>query len=98
MRVEVLRDPADKDGGVIYEPLINTLSGLVARGRLEIEGGEKQTLVQINTPFMPDARTGAVVEVADELGLRWRGKISGIKHTHELGMTSTTLEVVRRER
>ena len=83
-------------GTDISDPLLTTDAAKISRGRSEIDAGESLQEVSITclhrTGFMP----GQLVEVHDALmGQSWRGKITGVSHTAQGNMLTTSLELLR---
>jgi hypothetical protein len=97
MKLEVIRGKGDKDGGVIYAPLLSTTEAMVARGRLAIEEGTRKSRVQIRVPYMAGLAPGQIIETHDELNNLWRGKIRAVRLSIQGANSSALLEVERHE-
>lgn len=97
MKVEVIRGLGQHDGGVIYAPMLSTVQALVERGRTEIENGESVSRVKITTPFFQSLRPGQIVEVKDEIGGLWRGKIIAVRLKVGGVDSSALIEVIKHE-
>jgi hypothetical protein len=90
MRVSVYRDSGNLEGAVIYSPLATTLTGLLSKGKKEIDknSGLRQRELTIN--YLPNIRVGLLLLIEDDLGFRSFGKITATNHnlkSHTIDLT-----------
>jgi len=97
IHVIVERDPGDKQGPDISDPLIVSVPGALERGRGEIDANcSPREIVSSNGPFKEYIPPGSMVEVADKEQLVWRGMVkscaivinrNGAKYTADTNLT-----------
>lgn len=94
--VIVERDPGNKDGEDIVDPLISTVSVALVRGRNELDRtASPKVPVQYTTVYRKGLQLGNLVEILDSLyGRTIFGKITAINHaiSPEGAITELTIE------
>lgn len=89
------RNPADRPGPDISDPLITTIEAAKERGRVELDKHESQTPITVTTRFNSSMVCGKLVRIVDALQGPVRvGKITSVEHTGVIGGVITKLEVL----
>ena len=91
----VIRDPGDRCGEDIIEPLLGSQAAAINRGRNELDDkAHPKTPVRVQSLFRTGVRSGQLAEVHNELeGTVARGKITSIQHTVSGGSAVTEVTV-----
>jgi len=85
MKILVTRQPANKQGTDVVDPLLVTEPAGVARGTREIDyHGSNRSQERGNCPQLPYMPTGATISVTEQDGA-YRGKLTGYALTVDIG-------------
>lgn len=78
----VVRDPGDRRGPDIADPLINNIPLAIQRGTGEIDAVADAQPVTVQCIPIPGLDIGMTVQVMDGLQASvWRGKVTGLEYT-----------------
>lgn len=85
MKIIVTRQPGNKQGPDIVDPLLVTEQAGVARGTREIDyHGSNRNIERGNCALLPHIPTGATINVTERDGA-YRGKLTGYALTVDIG-------------
>lgn len=94
--ITVIRGAANVEGEVISNPLLETITLAMERGRNEIDANTEIIPTTLTSVYRAGLDTGQVIEVLDALqGSVWRGKIRGVTLAME-GVSATAMLRVER--
>jgi len=96
LRIRVIRDLGDKDGGEIFDPLLCSIDAAIARGSQEINANAPVNPVSLEVVYRAGIRVGQCVEVADGFyGSNWRGQIVAVNHVVSGPVAYSKLDIER---
>lgn len=92
----VIRDPGDKRGPDVIDPLISTIAVALERGRIEIDKASDLQPMSVRALYISGIMLGDIVEIHDAYqGRSWKGKVTGIRHSLQGNVVFTELDVLR---
>ena len=102
MRVEAYRQPGDRQGPLINDPLLVSLPPAMERARNEIDrNATGREIVVLTCAGLGFIQPGQIVEVSSGSGRSWRGMVTGWTSKQartENGFEWTTTLTIERER
>jgi len=102
MKILVTRQPANKQGPDVVDPLLVTEQAGIARGTREIDYySSNRSIERGNCPLLPFMPTGSTINVTEQDGA-YRGKLTGYALTIDIGedgrdFSATTAISIERE-